>query len=100
MAGTHEARLRELGIELPDQGSGPRAGGNYVPFVVAGDMVYVSGQISQTAAGPVVGRLGDDMSFEEGAVAARHCAVSLLTQLKAACDGDLDRLVRIVKLTG
>lgn len=95
-----ETKLAELGVTLPDIGDAPKAKGNYLPFVRVGDMVYVSGQISQDDNGLVTGVLGADMSIEEGASAAKLCAISLLTQLKIACDGDMDRLVRVVKLTG
>ena len=63
-------------------------------------MVYVSGQISTDGDGMIKGKLGADMAPEAGAEAAKSCAISLLAQLKAACDGDLDRLVRVVKLVG
>lgn len=92
-----ETRLAELGVTLPDA---PAPAANYVPWVVSGDMVFVSGQISMNADGLITGKLGDDMETEAGALAARTCAVSLLAQLKAACDGDIDRLKRVVKLTG
>ena len=95
-----ENRLAELGVTLPDVGHAPKAAGNYLPFVIAGDMVYVSGQISQDADGPVKGVVGDDFTLEQGAQAAKLCAISLLTQLKVALDGDMERLVRVVKLTG
>lgn len=101
MAGTIEARLAELGIELA--GPPPAPAANYVPYVVAGDMVFVSGQIPMTAAGLetlIKGRVGVDLDIAAGAAAARLCAINLLAQLKAACGGDLDRLVRVVKLTG
>ena len=65
-----------------------------------GDIVYVSGQISANENGLITGKLGDGMSTEEGAAAARVCAINLLAQVKAACGGDLDRLLRVVKLTG
>ena len=94
---SHTARLAELGIDLPDA---PAPAANYVPAVRSGDLLFVSGQISQDSNGMIVGRLGEDMSVEEGAAAARRCALSLLAQVRAACDGDLDRLVRVVKLTG
>ncbi len=100
MPGTIETKLAERGITLPDTGAAPKAAGNYVPHVVVGDILYVSGQISQNADGPVTGRLGDGMSIEDGAAAARLCAISLLGQVRIACGGDLDRLVRVVKLTG
>lgn len=92
-----DARLTALGITLPDA---PAPAANYVPFVMTGNIVYISGQISQTAAGLIKGRLGADMDIPAGAEAAKSCAISLLAQLKKACDGDLSRVVRAVKLTG
>lgn len=92
-----EARLAELGVTLPDA---PAPAANYVPWVITGNQVFVSGQISQTAGGLIKGRLGADMAVEQGAEAARACAVSLLAQLKAATGGNIDRLVRVVKLVG
>ncbi|WP_333848143.1 RidA family protein [Phaeobacter italicus] len=90
-----EAKLKELGIELP---AAPAPAANYVPYVVAGDMVYISGQISADAGGLITGKLGADMDVAAGQKAARQCAIALLAQLKAACGGDLDRLKRVVKL--
>ncbi len=92
-----EARLAELGVSLPDA---PAPAANYVPFVQTGDIVYVSGQISNGPDGMIIGKLGDDMDVDAGAAAARTCAISLLAQVKAACGGDIERLVRVVKLTG
>ena len=94
---TIEARLAELGVTLPDA---PAPAANYVPFVQVGDLVHISGQISQNAAGLIKGRLGADMDVAAGAEAAKSCAISLLAQAKAACEGDLSRLVRVVKLVG
>ena len=91
------SRLAELGVTLPDA---PAPAANYVPFVKVGNSVYVSGQISSGPDGMITGKLGDTMGIEEGAAAARSCAISLLAQVKAACDGDIERLVRVVKLTG
>jgi enamine deaminase RidA (YjgF/YER057c/UK114 family) len=91
-----EARLAELGVTLP---AAPAPAANYVPWVRAGDLVHVSGQISNGPDGWIKGKLGHDIDIPAGAAAARSCAISLLAQVKAACDGDLDRLVRVVKLT-
>lgn len=92
-----ETRLYELGVTLPDA---PAPAANYVPFVQVDDIVYVSGQISNAPDGLIVGKLGDNMEVDAGAKAARTCAISLLAQVKAACGGELDRLVRVIKLTG
>ena len=90
-------RLAELGVTLPDA---PAPAANYVPFVQTGSTVYVSGQISNGPGGLITGKLGADMDIAAGAEAARACAIALLAQVKAACDGDIERLVRVVKLTG
>ncbi|GAA0297909.1 RidA family protein [Rhodovulum strictum] len=97
MSGKFEARLAELGVTLPEA---PAPAANYVPYVVSGDLVFVSGQISMADGAFITGKLGADMDVAAGAAAARTCAIGLLAQLKAACGGDLDRLVRVVKLTG
>lgn len=90
-------RLADLGVTLPDA---PAPAANYVPFVQVGSTVYVSGQISNGPDGMIKGKLGADMDAVAGAAAAKACAISLLAQVKAACGGDIDRLVRVVKLTG
>ncbi len=92
-----ESKLADLGVTLPDA---PAPAANYVPFVRSGDTVYVSGQISNDESGLILGKLGDDMDTPAGAAAARRCAINLLAQVRAACDGDLERLVRVIKLTG
>lgn len=89
-------RLSALGVTLPDA---PAPAANYVPFLKQGNTVYVSGQISSGPDGLITGKLGDGMSVEAGAAAARSCAIALLAQVKAACDGDIERLVQVVKLT-
>ncbi|MEC7763440.1 MAG: RidA family protein [Pseudomonadota bacterium] len=93
----YETKLAGLGVTLPDAAA-PAA--NYVAWHVIGDMVYVSGQVSMKDGALVTGKLGDDLATEDGAAAARLCAIGLLAQLKAACGGDLDRLKQVVKLTG
>lgn len=93
---TPEDRLAELGITLPAP-MAPVA--NYVPFVVTGNMLFVSGQVSAGADGLLQGRLGENLSLEKGQAAARLCAINLIAQCKAAV-GDLSRINRVVKLGG
>jgi enamine deaminase RidA (YjgF/YER057c/UK114 family) len=97
MPGPIAARLQELGIALPDA---PAPAANYVPYVRSGALLFVSGQVSVGPDGPIRGKLGEDLDVAQGAAAARHCGLALLAQVRAACDGDIDRLVRAVKLTG
>ena len=90
-----DARLAELGIVLPEPVA-PVA--NYVPFAAASNLVFISGQVSIAPDGLITGKLGADISLERGIEAAHACGVNLIAQLKAACDGDLDRVRRVVKL--
>jgi len=90
-------RLEELGITLP-QAVAPVA--NYVPFVRSGALVFVSGQISIGPDGLIKGKLGADMDVAEGQAAARLCGLNLIAQFAAACDGNLDRVARVVRLGG
>jgi enamine deaminase RidA (YjgF/YER057c/UK114 family) len=92
-----DQKLADLGLTLPDA---PAPAANYVPFVITGDLVFVSGQVSQDASGLILGKVGADMSVEDGAKAAARCALALLAQVKAACGGDMARLRRVIKLTG
>jgi len=98
MAGAVEKKLAELGITLPTAAA-PVA--NYVGFVRTGNLLVVSGQICLGADGALVakGKLGADVSVEDGQKAARACAVNLLAQIKAAL-GDLDKVQRVVRLGG
>lgn len=89
--------LAELGIALPTPVA-PVA--NYVPYVIAGNLVFISGQVSIGPTGLIKGRLGDTLTLEQGVEAARACGVNLLAQLKAACGGDLGQVKRVVKLGG
>ena len=73
---------------------------NNVPFVRIGELVHISGQVSLDASGGIKGVVGEDVDLETAQRAARLCGLSLLAQMKAACDGDLDRVVRVIKLGG
>ena len=90
------ARLSELNIILP---AAPAPAANYVPYVQSGNLLFVSGQISAGPDGLIVGRVGEDMDVAAGAAAARACGLALIAQAQAAL-GDLDRIRRVVKLTG
>ena len=98
MAGEIDARLAELGITVPEAAA-PVA--NYVGFVRTGNLVFVSGQVTlKDGEFQHIGKLGGEISVEEGQAAARLCAINIIAQLKVACDGDLDRVRRIIKLGG
>jgi enamine deaminase RidA (YjgF/YER057c/UK114 family) len=92
-----DARLAALGIVLPEPVA-PVA--NYVPFVRTGDLVHVSGQISIAPDGGYTGVVGVDLGLETAQAAARLCGINLIAQIRRACDGQLDRVKRIVKLGG
>jgi len=99
MTGAIENRLKELGIDLPQPAP---AAANYVPFVVSRGQVFVAGQVPFGADGELkyLGKVGTDFSVEDGQNAARLCALNILAQVRAACDGDLERIIRCVKLGG
>ena len=94
---TPNQNLEKLGLELPEP-SAPVA--NYVPYVVSGNLVFISGQISKIGDNAIGGRLGEDLTVEQGQAAAKLSALNLIAQMKAACGGDLSRVNRIVKLGG
>lgn len=94
---TVEERLAAIGIALPEPVA-PVA--NYVPFVRSGSLVHISGQISIDSEGGVKGVVGQEVDLETAIGAARLCGVNLIAQMKAACEGDLLRVVRVVKLNG
>jgi enamine deaminase RidA (YjgF/YER057c/UK114 family) len=97
MTGKIDARLNALGISLPTP---PAPVASYVPYVVSGNLVFISGQVTVAADGlKYIGIVGKDLSLDEGKAAARLCAINVLAQVKAACGGDLDRVKRCVKLT-
>jgi enamine deaminase RidA (YjgF/YER057c/UK114 family) len=93
-----EQRLADRGLELPDA---PAPAANYVPYTISGKLLFVAGQLPfRKGEVAISGRAGDDVSLEQGQEAARICALNLLAQAKAACDGDLGRLARCLKLGG
>ncbi|TAN57218.1 MAG: RidA family protein [Magnetospirillum sp.] len=97
MTGPVAARLKDLGIELPQPAA---AVANYVPFVVTGSLVFISGQLPLEDGKLVVGgKLGDRLTVDDGIRAARLCALNLLAQARAAAGGDIDRVRRLVRMT-
>jgi enamine deaminase RidA (YjgF/YER057c/UK114 family) len=98
MSDAIEARLKELGISLP-QAAAPAA--NYVPYVISGNLLYISGQLPMEAGKvAVTGHLGKDVDVASGQRAAELCAINILAQAKAALGGDLGRISRLIKLNG
>lgn len=98
MPGRIDQRLAELKIELPNAAA-PLA--NYVPATRTGNLLFVSGQICQwNGERRFIGKLGGEISLAEGKEAARLCALNLLAQTKRFLDGNLDRVVRVVRLGG
>ncbi|HMI86959.1 MAG TPA: RidA family protein [Polyangiaceae bacterium] len=98
MSANIERRLRELAIELP-QPSAP--GANYVPYVQTGPLLVITGQLSQwNGERRFIGKLGREFSVEEGQKAARLCALNLIAHARAAVGGDLDRIVRCIRVAG
>ena len=98
MTGNIEKNLASQGIVLP-QAASPAA--NYVPYVILGKQIAVAGQIPFWNGELIgLGKVGRDMTTEDGANIARICGLNLIAQLKAACEGNLDRVARVVKLGG
>jgi enamine deaminase RidA (YjgF/YER057c/UK114 family) len=96
--GSIDDRLKELGIELP---APAKAVASYVPWARSGDLIFVSGQITfRNGQIDYIGKVGSTFTIDEGIEAAQLCAINVIAQLKDACGGDLDRVRRIVKLTG
>lgn len=90
-----EDRLRSLGIELPTPST---PGANYVPYVRTGNLLFLTGQLSQwNGERRFIGKLGRELGVEEGRQAARLCALNLIAHVRSALDGDLDRVVRCVR---
>ena len=96
--GDVEKRLRALGIELPEPS---RPGANYVPHVRAGNLLFLTGQLAQwNGERRFIGKLGREFGVAEGQEAARLCALNLVAHVRAALDGDLDRVIRCVRVAG
>ena len=92
-----EKKIKELNIILPEP-SLPAA--NYVSYVLSNSMIFISGQISENSNGLIIGKIGRELNLDQGYNAARQCGISILSQLKKACDGDLNKINRVLKLTG
>ena len=92
-----EKKLAELGLTLPEPNA-PVA--NYVNYVRSGNLLFISGQISKVGDEHIKGHLGKDLTVQQGQAAARLSGLNLIAQMKHACDGDLSRVKRIVKLGG
>lgn len=97
MSDSIQSRLAAKGLSLP---AAPSAVANYVPYLVAGDLLFISGQISKSADGTLIaGRLGGDLTVEQGVEAAAACALNILAQANAAL-GDLSRIAQVMRITG
>ncbi|HKE45479.1 MAG TPA: RidA family protein [Steroidobacteraceae bacterium] len=98
MGGRIDQRLQDLGIELPEPS---KPGANYVPFVRTGNLLFITGQLSQwNGERRFIGKLGREFRVEEGQQAARLCALNLIAHARAALDRDLDRIARCVRVAG
>ena len=95
---TIENILKKLNIELP---KAPDPVGSYVAVAVAGDLIFISGQVSFNKDGKLIkGKIGKELNTEQGQEAAKYCALNLLAQLKKACNGNLDKVKKCIKITG
>ena len=95
---SYDDKLKELKINLPEAKAPV---GNYVATKIAGKMLFISGQISIDENGQLIkGKVGKDLDTESGYNAAKRCALSIISQVKKACDNDLSKIKSCVKLTG
>ena len=93
-----EINLKKLGIEIPDA---PAPVGAYVAYKITGNLVYISGQISFKKDGKLIkGKVGSDLTLEQAQEAAKVCAINIISQIKAACNGNLNKVKNCIKLTG
>jgi len=98
MSSTLQQRLLELGVTLP---AAPSPAANYVPAVRSGNQLFIAGQVPLRDGKPqFLGKVGAGLSVEDGRQAARLCAINVLAQVAKALDGDLDRVVRVVRVAG
>ena len=95
---TAEDNLKDLNIKLPEA---PKPVGAYVAYKKIGNLVFISGQISLRPNGDLIkGKIGSDLSLEQGKEAARICAINILSQIKSACNDDLNKIRNCIKITG
>ena len=95
---SHSESLKKLGIELPNA---PAPVGAYVAFKKAGNLIFISGQLPIGKDGkPIKGKIGKELSLEDGQEAAKFCAINILAQAKKAVDGDLNKIKSCIKITG
>ena len=93
-----EENLKKLNIKLPPA---PNPVGSYVAYQKSGNLIFISGQISLRANGELIkGKIGQNLTLEQGQEAAQVCAINILSQIKAACNGDLSKVKRCIKITG
>ena len=93
-----EEKIKQLNIEIPKS---PKPVGAYVPFRIVNKLVYISGQVSFDQNGNLIkGRVGSELSLEQGQEAAKACAINIISQLKSACEGDLEKVKSCIKING
>ena len=93
-----EDKIKQLNIELP---KAPKPVGAYVAYKIINKIIYISGQVSFDEKGNLIkGKVGADLSLEQGQIAAKNCAINILSQLKSACDGDLEKIKNCIKING
>ena len=93
-----EDKIKQLNIELP---KAPKPVGAYVAYKIINKIIYISGQVSFDEKGELIkGKVGADLSLEQGQIAAKNCAINIISQLKSACDGDLEKVKNCIKING
>jgi len=93
-----EEKIKQLNIEIPKS---PKPVGAYVAFRIVNKLVYISGQVSFDQNGNLIkGKVGSELSLEQGQEAAKACAINIISQLKSACEGDLEKVKSCIKING